>query len=98
MASPINEIPEEEVVEALDVTSFVPIMGCAPQIEETHKVAVLTMDVPEDLDRRLQLEDHVLLLDDRLRVLAQRVDLLWLEAEVSVLLELGVLLGPEQLV
>lgn len=53
VATTIDEVTKEQIVEALDVTVLAIVPGLSPQIEETHKIAVLTMDITEDLDRRL---------------------------------------------
>lgn len=53
MVASVDEVAEEEVVPCLDVAVFffVGVVGRAPEVEETHQVGVLAVDVAEDFYR-----------------------------------------------
>jgi hypothetical protein len=50
VAASINEVSQEEVIERFDVAVLPIVPRLTPQIEEAHQVAVLTMNIPENLD------------------------------------------------
>lgn len=79
VAAPVHEVPQEDVVEVLDVLLLAVLVRRAVEREETHQVGELSVDVPEDLERRLGLQDHRLVYDDLLCEVAEGDDLVSLE-------------------
>lgn len=62
LGASINVVTKEDVIETADVAS---LLRRAPDIEESHQVSIVTVDVSEYLRRRLQvLDEHGLCLED----------------------------------
>jgi len=59
MCSTINIVTEEQIVVALDITIIVRV---SPEIEESHKVLILSVDITEHFNWSIDAKYHGLLL------------------------------------
>ena len=55
LTATIDIVSEEDIVETANVASF---LRRAPDIEETHQIVIISMDVAENLDRRFESFDQ----------------------------------------
>ena len=79
----VHEIPQENVVEVLNVLLLPVLVGSAVKGKERHKVGELAVDVSENLKRRLCLQDHGLADDYLLGEVAERDDLVSAEVDLE---------------
>ena len=96
MTASINIVTKEQVIEAFNVSV---LAWAAPQIEESHQVLVLSMNVSEYLDRCVDSEYHWLLFEHFLALFRKSNDMLASESEIAIAVELcGPLSGSQQVV
>lgn len=74
MSSTVDLIPQEQLVIGVDVSRVQLVAGRALEVEEAHEVALLSMDVTEDLNGRLDPQQHRLFLYNVFRLVTQPVD------------------------
>lgn len=55
MSTSINEVTKEQIVIALYITT---VIWDSPQIKEAHQILILTMNVAENFDWRVNSQDH----------------------------------------
>jgi hypothetical protein len=87
MISSVNIISKEEVIKALNVTI---LLWRSPKVEESHEVLVLTVDVTENLNWRIDSQDHWLLFKNLLTLISQGYDVLSSESKVTIAIELSI--------
>ena len=79
LAATVNIIAQEHVVERADISC---LLRCAPDIEESHQISVIAVNVSENFDWRLQLFDqHGLGLEHLSDFINQLKHLLFLNVE-----------------
>lgn len=83
MTASVDEIPQENVVEVLNVLLLAVLVGGAVKGKERHKVSELPVNVSKYLKRRLSLQDHGLTDDYFLGQVAERDDLVGAEADLE---------------
>jgi len=82
----VDVVTQEEVVVTFDVTVLV---RDSPEIEESHQVLVLPVNVTEDFDWSVDTKHHWLLLKDSLALLSQGDNMLTTECKVTITIELS---------
>jgi len=79
LSATVNVISEEHVVKATNITC---LLWCAPDIEESHQISVISVDIAENFDRRLQIfYEHGLSLEHLHNFLNEFKNLLFLDME-----------------
>lgn len=62
LGTTVNVVTKENIIETANVTS---LLRCAPDIKEPHQVGVVTVNISEDFDWRLEvLDEHGLRLEN----------------------------------
>ena len=81
MASTIDVIAEEDIVCAVNITCF---LRCSPDIEESHEVVIVTVEIAEDLDGWLKvLDEHRLCCEHLSHLIDELQYLFFLDVEGS---------------
>lgn len=98
MATPINVVSKEEVIEYGDVpvNLVVSVVRGLPEVKEPHEVGVLAVNIAKDLDGGLEPEYNRLVLDDLLCLVTQFDDLLGGEGEPAPFWLIDVALGLQE--
>mmetsp|Transcript_762 Transcript_762/g.946 ORF Transcript_762/g.946 Transcript_762/m.946 type:complete len:252 (+) Transcript_762:356-1111(+) len=92
----VHVITEEQIIIRFDVTVF--IRG-APEVEESHQILVLTVDVAKHLHGSVHTKDHRLGFKDLCCLVGQSQDVLASESKVSLTFEGSrPLLGAQKMV
>ena len=86
MRTSVHIVAEEEIIVALDIAI---IVGNTPEVEESHQILILPMDVAKDFDRCIDSKDHWLILEDTHALIGKRENVLPPEREVAIAVILG---------
>ena len=81
MVSPVDIITQEEIVVGLNITIFI---WSTPEIEESHQILVLTVNVAENLDRSINSADHWLGFEHLLSLFSKGQNMFPSESEIGL--------------